>query len=145
MSDCPPRLRNSYDERQLRFERTIAAVLLFSGFVWERDLVVPFVALVVTIALIPFWSVRPFGVPFERLIGPRLKTPTRRLAATVVRTDDLGVAFVLLIATLLLSAGLNTLSRIIGLLCAGALLLEASAGIWLTTPVWKWLRSGRRP
>src|SRR4051812_13142256 len=90
------------DERPLRFERGVAAVLLFGGYVWRRDLVIPLVAIGITVALVPGLAVRPFGVPFERLLAPRLRAARHFVPLKLARTDDLTLATVLAAATLML-------------------------------------------
>src|SRR5437762_2574073 len=84
--DPPPK---NIDERQLRFERGLAAVLLFGGYVWRRDLVIPAVAIGMTMALVPALGLRPFGVPFERLAATRLRAARHFVPLTLARTDDL--------------------------------------------------------
>ena len=143
MAALPDTAPHGLDERQLRFERGLAAVLLLSGYVWDRDLVTALVAVAVTTAMITAWSIRPLGTIFEALIQPRLQPRANHLPNSTVRIDDLVVAVALLAATLLLFIGLVDLSRFIGLLIAGALMLEAAAGVWISGPIRERLR-GRK-
>src|SRR3954471_12212618 len=94
MSPVTPPQSKGLDERQLRFERGLAAVLLFGGYVWRRDLVIPLVAIGITTALVPGLALRPFGVPFERLVAPRLRAPRHFVTPTLARSDDLTLAAV---------------------------------------------------
>jgi hypothetical protein len=131
----------SIDERQLRFERGLAAVLLFGGYVWARDLVIPLVAIGITVALVPAINVRPFGVPFEGLVAPRIRAPRRTVPRTLARTDDLTLAVVLAIATLFVLVDIHPVARVISLIVAGTAMLEAAAGLWVGAPIANRLRA----
>ncbi len=145
MGDGTREKPKSIDERQLRCERGLVAVLLFGGYVWQRDLVIPAVAVGITAALVPAIGLRPFGVPFERLIAPRLRAVTRRVPLTLARSDDLILAAVLMVATLLIVIGLGTIARVVGLVTAGTAMLEAAAGLWVGAPLANSLRGRSRP
>jgi hypothetical protein len=144
----PPRGKPSeskgVDERQLRFERGLAAVLLFGGYVWRRDLVIPLVAIGITMALVPALHLRPFGVPFEQLAAPRLRAARRFVPEMLARSDDLTLAVVLAIATLFILIGLNTVGRVIGLIVALTAMFEAAAGLWVGAPLANRLRARAR-
>jgi hypothetical protein len=133
------------DERQLRFERGVAAVLLFGGYVWKRDLVTPLVAIGITTALVPGLNLRPFGVPFERLIATRIRAPRHFANTRLVRSDDLTLATVLAVATLFILIGIPTVARVISLIVAFAATFEAAAGLWVGAPLANRLRARTRP
>jgi hypothetical protein len=133
------------DERQLRFERGLAALLLFVGYVWRRDLAIPLVAIGITIALVPAVGVRPFGVPFEQLIAPRIRAPRHWVPFRLARTDDLTIAVILAIATLFLLLDISAISRVIALVVALMTTFEAAAGLWIGAPLANRLRSRARP
>jgi hypothetical protein len=141
MSHAAPPPSKGIDERQLRFERGLAAVLLFGGYVWQRDLVIPLVAIGITMALVPGLGLRPFGVPFERLTAPRLRAPRRFVPQTLARSDDLTIAVVLAAATLLILIGLGPIARVLGLVVAITALFEAAAGLWVGAPLANRLRA----
>ncbi|HEY3831674.1 MAG TPA: DUF4395 family protein [Acidimicrobiia bacterium] len=136
----PPQSKG-IDERQLRFERGLAAVLLFGGYVWKRDLVIPLVAIGITMALVTVIGVRPFGVPFERLIAPRLRAARRFVPQRLAHSDDLTLALVLAVATLFILIGLSTVPLLIGLAVALIAMFEAAAGLWVGAPLANWLRA----
>ncbi len=129
------------DERQLRFERGLAAVLLFGGYVWRRDLVIPLVAIGITMALVPAIGVRPFGVPFEHLATPRLRAARRFVPDHLARTDDLTLAAVLAVATLFVLLDLGAVALVIGLAVAITAMFEAAAGLWVGAPLANRLRA----
>ncbi len=129
--------RRGLDERQLRFERGLAAVILLSGYVWNRDLMIALVAVVVTATMVTTWSLRPFGIPFEAVIAPRLAHSGTLMPRGAVRTDDLVVSAALLITTLLMFIGFTEFARLSALIIAGALMLEAAAGVWVSAPLAK--------
>jgi len=141
MSKTAPPQSKGIDERQLRFERGLAAVLLFGGYVWQRDLVIPLVAIGITTALVPGLGLRPFGVPFERLAAPRLRAARRFVPHTLARSDDLTIAIVLAVATLLILIGLGAIARVIGLVMAITAMFEAAAGLWVGAPLANRLRA----
>ena len=131
------------DTLQLRWERSIAAILLISGYVWKRDLVIPAVAVVVTVSLVTAWGLRPFGAPYESFIKAKIRKPSTQMSMSAVRTDDLMVSASLLLTSLILAMGFNGIAQLLSLLISGALIIEAAAGVWLSAPVWKKLRSRR--
>ena len=128
------------DERRLRFERGLAAVLLLAGYVWRRDLVIPVVAIGVAIPLLPGSALRPFAVPFDRLVGPRLEPTRRTVGASRVHLGDLFVAGALAIASALLVVTLGIVARNIALVVAAILALEAASGISVGAWIMKRLR-----
>jgi hypothetical protein len=128
---------------QLRWERSVAAVLLLTGFVWKRDLVIPAVAVSVTVSLVTAWDLRPFGVPYESFIKPRIRKTATHMTNSAVRTDDLMVSSSLLFTSLVLALGFAAIAQVLSLLIAGALVVEAAGGVWLSEPVWQRLRSRR--
>jgi hypothetical protein len=132
------------DERQLRFERGIAAILLFGGYVWGRDLVIPLVAIGITIALVPV-GVRPFGVPFEQLIASRIRAPRHWVPFRLARADDLTLAALLALATLFILVDINAIARVISLGVALTTTFEAAAGLWVGAPLANKLRSRSTP
>ena len=140
--DAPAPARG-LDTLQLRWERSIAAILLISGYVWKRDLVIPAVAVAVTVSLVTAWNLRPFGAPYESFIKPRLRKPSTHMSISAVRTDDLMVSSSLLLTSLMLALGFDGLAQLLSLLISGALIVEAAAGVWLSAPVWQMLRSRR--
>ncbi len=140
----PPNAK-SIDERQLRFERGLGAVLLFGGYVWQRDLVIPLVAIGITAALVPGLGMRPFGVPFERLVAPRIRAPRHWVSLALARSDDLVLAIVLAIATAFVLIGLGPVARVIELVVAFTAMFEAAAGLWVGAPLANRLRTRTRP
>jgi hypothetical protein len=137
----PPPQKKGIDERQLRFERGLAAVLLFGGYVWKRDLVIPLVAIGITMALVSAIGVRPFGVPFEQLIAPRLRAARRFVPSRLAHSDDLTLAIVLAVATLFILIGASAVALLIGLAVALIAMFEAAAGLWVGAPLANRLRA----
>ncbi len=139
-SPAPPR---GLDTLQLRWERSVAAILLISGYVWKRDLVIPAVAVAVTVSLVTAWDLRPFGAPYESFIRRRLRRPAAQMSMTAVRTDDLMVSSSLLLTSLVLAMGFEGVAQVLSLLISGGLIIEAAGGVWLSAPLWQRLRSRR--
>ena len=109
---------------------------------WQRDLVIPVVAVGLTIALIPSLSLRPFGVLYEQFIAPRLNNSRARLVlSTIARTDDLTLAALLGVATLFIVLDLSSIARLIELGIAGLAMLEAAMGVWIGATIDRRMRS----
>jgi hypothetical protein len=106
--------------------------------------VIPLVAIGITSALVPVIGLRPFGVPFERLAAPRLRAARRFVPKVLARSDDLTLAVVLAVATLLILIGLGTIARVIGLIVAITVMFEAAAGLWVGAPLANRLRARAR-
>ena len=140
---APAGLPKGLDERQLRFERAVASILLLSGYVWGRDLVIAVVAVAVTTTMVTAWAVRPLGLAYELVIQPRMRKRKTHMPIGVVRTDDLLLSASLLVATGALFIGLVSIARFLALIIAGAMAMEAAAGVWISGPLWHHLRSRR--
>jgi hypothetical protein len=115
------------DERRVRFERGVLAVVLLAGFVWQRDLVIVVAAIAVAIALVPH-GVRPLAVPWDALVASRVGPPRRTVADGQVRDGDMVLAAGLAVATVLVVVHLGFVGRVVAIGLAIVAALEAAAG-----------------
>lgn len=128
-----------HDERSVRFERAVTALLLIAGFVWGQDLVVVAVAIVVTAALIP-GAPRVLGVPWDHLVAPRLGPPKRTVRAVDVRAGDMLLGALLGVASAAVLLGVGFAGRWLGLAVAVLAATEATGAVSVSTSAARWVR-----
>jgi Domain of unknown function (DUF4395) len=115
------------DERRVRYERALVAIVLLAGFVWQQDLVIVAVAAVVTAGVVS-WPVRPLAAPWDALVAPRLGPPRRTIADRQIRDGDIVLCVTLVVASLLVLVGLGFVGRLLALAVALLAAFEAAAG-----------------
>jgi hypothetical protein len=130
--DGPPAPGRS-DERRVRFERAIVAVVLLAGFVWQQDLVIVATAAVVTAGVLS-WPIRPLAAPWDALIAPRVGPPRRTIADRQLRDGDIVLSVMLVVASFFVLIGLGFVGRLLALVVALLAAFEAAAG----QPVASW-------
>ncbi len=130
--DVPPAPGRS-DERRVRFERAVVAIVLLAGFVWQQDLVIVATAAVVTAGVLS-WPVRPLAAPWDALVAPRLGPPRRTIPDRQVRDGDVVLSLALVVASLLVLVGLGFVGRLLALVVALLAAFEAAAA----QPVASW-------
>jgi hypothetical protein len=115
------------DERRVRFERGLLAVVLLAGFVWQRDLVIVVAAFAVAAALVP-GGLRPLAVPWDTLVASRVGPPRRTVADRQVRDGDVVLTVGLAVATVLVLVNLGLVGRVVAIAAGIVAALEAAAG-----------------
>lgn len=112
------------DERRVRWERAVVAVIVLAGFVWHLD-VLTVVALVIVLVGLVRPSVRPLALVWDRVVAGRLRPARRTVAARQVTDGDAVLAIALGIAVVLDLVGLGLVGRVVALAAAVAAALEA--------------------
>jgi hypothetical protein len=138
----PPIAPGRTDERRVRFERALVAVVLLAGFVWQQDLVIVATAAVVTAGALSA-PVRPLAAPWDAFVGPRLGPPRHTVPDRQVRDGDLVLAGALVIASLLVLVGLGVVGRLLALVVALLAAFEAAASVPVASWTMRRLSRGR--
>jgi hypothetical protein len=137
--------RRGFDPRPLRFEQGLLALVLLIGFVFQAELLIP----VVTVVLAISGAVGPRRAPLPRLFsavaGDRLEPPDAFVDRQTVRLSVLVQTAALLVASALVFLGLGFLGWIIALAVVATAAYDAATGGWIEAGLYWRIARRRRP
>jgi len=137
--------RRGFDPRPLRFEQGVLAFVLLVGFVFQAELLIP----VVTIVLAISGAVGPRRAPLPRLfsavVGDRLEPPDAFVDRQTVRLSVLVQTATLLVASALVFLGLGFLGWLIALAVVATAAYDAATGGWIEAGLYWRIARRRRP
>jgi hypothetical protein len=135
--------RRGFDARPLRFEQGVVALVLLIGFVFQAELLIP----VVTVVLAVSGAVGPRRAPLPPVLGGG--RPLARAASDTfvdrqtVRLSVLVQTAALLVASALVFLGLGFLGWIIALAVVATAAYDAATGGWIEAGLY-WRIARRR-
>ncbi len=137
--------RRGLDPRPLRFEQGVLALLLLVGFVFQLELLIP----VVTVLLAVSGALGPRRAPLPRLfsatVGDRLERTDALVDVQIVRLSVMVQTGVLVVASLLVFLGVGFLAWIIALAVVATSAYDAATGGWIEAGLYWRIARRRRP
>jgi hypothetical protein len=137
--------RRGFDPRPLRFEQGVLALVLLVGFVFQAELLIP----VVTVVLAISGAVGPLRAPLPRLFSAvardRLEPPDAFVDRQTARLSVLVQTAALLVASALVFVGLGFLGWIIALSVVATAAYDAATGGWIEAGLYWRIARRRRP
>jgi Domain of unknown function (DUF4395) len=137
--------RRGFDPRPLRFEQGVVALVLLIGFVFQAELLIP----VVTVVLAVSGAVGPRRSPLPRLFsavaGDRLEPRDAFVDRQTVRLSVLVQTGALVVASALVFLDLGFLGWIIALAVVATAAYDAATGGWVEAELYWRIARRRRP
>lgn len=137
--------RRGFDPRPLRFEQGVVALVLLIGFVFQFELLIP----VVTVVLAVSGAVGPRRAPlpqlFSAVVGDRLDPPDVFVDRQTVRLSVVIQTGALLVASFLVFLDLGFLAWFIALAVVATSALDAATGSWVEASLYWRVARRRRP
>jgi Domain of unknown function (DUF4395) len=133
------------DARPARFEQSAVALVLLAGFVFQIELVIP----TITVLLALSGALGPRRAPLPRLYTAAarnwLEPPDSLADSQTLRLTVIVQTGVLLVATALVFLGVGGLAWFVALLVAAAATFDAVTGSWIEARLYWQLARRSRP